>query len=119
MNRELICIVCPKGCHIQVIGNDESPVCHGHACPRGEAYALQEIRSPKRMLTTTVTIRNALHPRCPVISSQPIPKEKMMEMLKILSKIEVEAPVKLDQVIVENILNTGIDILASRTLEKI
>ena len=118
MKRELTCIVCPKGCAITITSTKDGLVCTGQGCSKGEAYALQETTAPKRMLTATVEIRGAVHARCPVVSSEPVPKERMLEILEVLKPLVLNAPVRLNQVIVPNILDTGIDILASRTLEK-
>ena len=118
MKRELTCIVCPKGCSITVTSTADGLVCSGQGCAKGEAYAIQETTAPKRMLTATVDIRGAMHARCPVISSTPVPKERLFELIEALKPIVLEAPVHLNQVVIADILGTGIDILASRTLEK-
>ncbi len=115
MMKEMICIVCPKGCRLTV--DPEKETVTGNACQRGEKYALEEIRNPTRTLTTTVSIEGALHPRLPVKTSKPIPKEKMQKAMEIAGKIKIQAPVKLGDVIAENILDTGADLIASRNME--
>ncbi len=117
MTQDMICIICPKGCHLKVTNQDGQVSCTGNACKRGAIYATQEMIAPTRMLTSTVAITDALHARCPVISSQAVPKDRLFEMVKVLETITVQAPVKLNQVIVSNILDSGIDILASRSFE--
>ena len=64
MEKEMICIVCPVGCHISV--NTETYEVKGNSCPRGEVYGKEELTAPKRVVTSTVKIKNALDKRCPV-----------------------------------------------------
>lgn len=119
MNQEVICIVCPRGCHIQVYEENETMVCEGNACSRGEVYAKQEVLSPKRMLTSSVKITHALHARCPVMSTSPIPKERIFDVLEVLKSITLQAPVHIHDVIVKDVLGLGIDIVATRSCDKI
>ena len=71
--KELICIVCPKGCRLRVDENDGYKVT-GNTCPRGEEYGKMELTNPTRTITSTVAVRGAAHPRCPVKTTKPIPK---------------------------------------------
>ena len=81
--KELICIVCPNGCHLRV---DETGGCRvtGNACPRGEEYGRSEVLHPTRVLTGTVRLHGAALPRCPVKTRSPIPKEKLLEAARAL-----------------------------------
>ena len=54
--REIICICCPRGCHLQVDPENDYNVT-GNACPNGAAYGKEELTHPTRILTSTV--------RCP------------------------------------------------------
>lgn len=95
---------------------NEKIVVRGNECKRGEDYARNEFHLPVRGLTTTVRVRNGELRIVPVKANQPIPKEKIMECMEYLRKVEVEAPVKIGQVIVKNILGLGVDIIATRNL---
>jgi len=98
-------------------GENEKIVVRGNECKRGEGYARNEFHHPMRGLTTTLRVRRNGELRVvPVKASQPIPKEKLMECMEYLKKVEVEAPVKIGQVIVKNILRLGVDIIATRNL---
>lgn len=120
MNKEMICIVCPKSCHLSIeIENNKVFSVKGNTCPRGKEYAISECLHPERMLTSTVRIKGAIYPRCPVITSKPIPLGKMMDVMKYLDTIDIHAPIKCNDIIVENICECGVDLLASRTMEKI
>ena len=50
--KEIICITCPKGCHLKV--DEETFAVSGNACPRGAVYGANELRSPVRVVTSTV-----------------------------------------------------------------
>ena len=75
--------------------------------------------SPKRILTSTVVIVNASIPRLPVISNKPVPKDKIFQIMEQINQIRVSAPIKIHDIIIKNVCNLDIDIVASRTLEKI
>lgn len=115
--KEIICVNCPKGCHVQVKIQQHNIISiTGNACDKGEAYAKEEITCPKRILTTTIRIHHALHRVLPIISDAPIPLEIMGQAMQEIKKIEIEAPVSVNQVIVPNILDTGVNIIASKTM---
>ncbi len=90
----------------------------GNSCPRGSAYAISELKDPVRTLTTTVGIESAVEERLPVISSIPIPRDRMMEAMRLLKGVKVKAPVMIDEVIVKGILGLKADIIASKTIER-
>ncbi len=113
--KEIICIVCPKGCHIKV---DEDNNISGYSCPRGLQYAQNEITCPQRTLTSTVKIISTEIARLPVASNGDIPKNMMFAIMDELAKIEVKAPIKLYDVIIKNVLQTGVDIIATRSIYK-
>lgn len=112
----LTCINCPLGCHLEITQTNNEIEVVGNKCPRGKQYAIDEVISPKRILTTTVRIRNAIHPCLPVISDKPIPKDKLFDCIKALKDVEVSPPIEINQIIVENILDLDINIVASRTM---
>ena len=116
--KELICIVCPRGCHLSVDDTAPEITVTGNACPRGAAYGKKEVTAPARVVTSTVRIRGAAHRRLPVKTRGEIPKGMMAEAVKLLDEVTVEAPVKVGDVILPNILGTGIDFVASRTMDK-
>lgn len=116
-NREFICITCPVGCTINAqVEGQELVGLHGHACARGEAFVREELTNPRRMLTTTVRVRGGKLPLVPVRSSAPLPQHMLFDVARALRKVELEAPVKEHQVVLENVLDTGVDIITSRPL---
>jgi len=114
-NREFICVTCPVGCTIEaVIEGEELIAIKGNACRRGLAFVQEEITNPRRMLTTTVQVSGGTLPLVPVHSSEPLPKSLLRQAAAALRGIRVAAPVDSGQVIVADILGTGVDMLASR-----
>lgn len=109
--KELICIVCPKGCHLKI---DQKLNVSGNSCPRGVKYAIDELTNPTRMVTTTILIRNGVISRLPVMTSKPIPKNKIMDVMKVLNEVKVTAPIYVGDVVLNDILGLGVDILATR-----
>ena len=115
VSRGLSCIVCPMGCSGTVeIADGKIISMVGFTCERGRAYAKSEITAPKRMLTTTVKLHGSRLHLLPVVSRQPLPKEKIFACVRCLAAVEVQAPVKAGDVIAGNILGLGVDIVASR-----
>ena len=116
MERELICIMCPNGCHLKV---DDALNVTGAKCPRGVAYGKAEVSHPTRVLTTTVKIKGGdILKVCPVKSKEPIPKEKLFEAMEEVNKLCVSLPIKMNQVIVEDLLGTGIPLIATREIKE-
>lgn len=113
--KELICIVCPKGCHLKVDENNDYSVT-GNSCPRGVEYGKKELIAPTRVITSTVKVRGAIYSRCPVKTAAPIPKELIFDAMKLLNNVELESPVRVGDVVVENICGTGIAFVAARNL---
>lgn len=111
----LICITCPKGCHLTVDEENDYAVT-GNACPRGAEYARNELLHPVRMITSTVRVTGAAIPRLPVKTDKPLPKEKMFDCMQLINTLDVQAPVKVGQVLAANILGTDVNIVATKTL---
>lgn len=117
--QNMICIVCPKGCHMKVSQDDEGKwSVEGNACKRGEVYGIKEMTAPTRVLTSTVKILNGPLKRLPVKTKEAIPKELLFEVMEELNQVVVTAPIHMGEVVIENILNTGVDVVASRSMKK-
>ena len=113
--KELICIVCPKGCHLKVDEENGFAVT-GNACPRGAEYGKMELTHATRVVTSTVRCAGGLYPRCPVKTDRPIPKGKIFEVMAALDGITLSAPVAVGQVVLENVCGTGANIVATRDM---
>ena len=115
--EKVICVTCPKGCTLEVTRDGNTVVTVVNGCKRGHEYAQKELTDPRRMVATSVRVKGGLHPLLPVYTSAPFPKPRISELLAVLREVEVEAPVGLDDVILNNVLNTGININASREIK--
>lgn len=116
--KQLICVNCPKGCHITVTLEGKEVVdVKGFSCPQGKAYATQETIRPKRVLTSTITIHDGTLDVLPVITSCEIPLDLFSKAMEEIRKIEVKAPIKMNDVIVSNFLDTGANLLAERSIQ--
>lgn len=113
--KELICIVCPKGCHLKVDETQNYQV-FGNSCPRGEEYGKMELINPTRVVTSTVRCTGGAHPRCPVKTNAPIPKVLILQAVRCLDDVELTAPVHTGDIVLSNICNTGISFVATRDL---
>ena len=113
--KEFICIVCPRGCHLKV---DDDMNVTGNTCPRGKIYALNEITNPTRMITSTVAIDSEELNRVPVMTSSPIPKGKIFDVMGEINKVRVKAPIKIGDIIIKNVLGLDSDIIATRNILK-
>ena len=111
----IICITCPKGCHLSVDEQNGYAVT-GNACPRGAVYGKNELLHPVRVVTSTVRITDAALPRLPVKTDRPLPKEKMSACMALLDTITAQSPVHVGQVLAANILDTDVNIVATKTM---
>ncbi len=113
--KELICIVCPKGCRLTVDVENDYAV-SGNSCPRGALYGKNEILNPVRVLTSTVKISGALHRRCPVRTETAVPKSALSDIMKELDSVELESPVRIGDVALKNAAGTGVDVIVTKDL---
>lgn len=117
--QKLICIACPMGCRVTIMNDDISPLGYkveGNTCKRGESYAIKEITAPSRTLTSTVKIKGAKLCRLPVVTKGEIPKGKMFEAMELLNHIELTAPVKLGDVVIADLVGSGAELVATRSM---
>lgn len=120
MKKKMICISCPMGCRLIVtddVKEESGYKVEGNMCPRGKAYGIKEMTNPTRMVPSTVKIRNGILSRLPVKTSEGVPKDMIFKCMDEINKVEVEAPIKVGDVIIENILGTGVNIVSTRTMK--
>jgi CxxC motif-containing protein len=118
-SRDMVCIVCPVGCHMQIIEDKESETGYlvtGAGCKRGPIYGVKELSNPTRLLTSTVKINGGILPRVPVRTDIEIPKDMIFEVMEVINSIELTAPVKMGQILAENILGLGVNIISSKSV---
>ena len=110
---DLICIVCPKGCHLKVDEENGYKVT-GNGCPRGAAYGEKELVNPTRVITSTVRVEAKTARRVPVKTASDIPKGKIYDIMKELDKVTMKAPVAIGDVVIPNVLGLGVDVEACK-----
>lgn len=115
MKKELICIVCPMGCHLTVDVDNDYEVT-GNQCKRGITYGKKELTNPTRTITSTVIIEGGLNNRLPVKTDQEVPKEMIFDIMKELNKVKIKSPINVGDIIINNVLGTGVNIVASRSM---
>ena len=115
----LTCIMCPTGCRLQVTCN-QGEVCEvkGHACPRGETYARQEVQTPQRTVISVVRCSQGRFPTVSVKTAQPVPKAAVPAVMQALRDVQVNAPVAVGDVIVSNVCNLEVDVVATRSVRR-
>ncbi|ABS60554.1 MULTISPECIES: DUF1667 domain-containing protein [Fervidobacterium] len=118
--EEMVCVMCPLGCRLTVTIEDNGEIIvSGNKCPRGIEYGKQEVTEPLRILTSSVLVNNGELPLVSVKTNKPVPRRLIGEIMEILKKTVVEAPVKSGDIILEDVLGTGADIVATRNVERI
>ena len=115
--RELICIGCPLGCMLTVdIEGNEVVNVTGNTCPRGKTYAEKEVTNPTRIVTSLVRVNGGTQAMVSCKTSSDIPKGKIFEITEALTKVTVNAPVAIGDVLLSNVANTGDDIIATKNV---
>jgi len=114
--KKMTCVVCPVGCEITVRREGDGLKIKGFQCKQGKIYAQEEFENPSRTLTATVKIKDSVLPLLPVKSKNPLPREKSIQAMQELAKIEIKAPVKIGDTVFANISGTGIDMIATRSM---
>lgn len=112
---DLICIVCPKGCRLTVDEQNDYAVT-GNTCVRGEKYGRAELKNPVRVVTSTVKINSSLQNRCSVKTNGSVPKNMIFDVMNALNSVTVTAPVKVGDIVFENICGTGIDVIVTKNV---
>ena len=117
---ELTCIGCPIGCslNVEMIGSDVINVT-GYSCKKGKEYAQKEVTNPTRILTSVVRVNGGDMPVVSIKTENDVPKYKIEECIKALKNVEVDAPIKIGDVLLQNVAETGVNIVATRNIRKI
>ena len=113
---DITCIQCPIGCALNVTVDGDKVSVSGNTCPRGEAYGIKEVTHPSRTVTSTVKIEGGAIPRLSVKTKTDIPKEKIFEVMTEIKKTTVKAPFYTGDVVIENVCQTGVDVIATKTI---
>ena len=113
--KELVCIVCPKGCRLHV-DDENGYAVTGNSCPRGAEYGKNEIQNPTRVLTSTVRLSGGAYRRCPVKTDRAVPKGKLLDIMKELNGVELTSPVAIGQIALKDAAGTGANVVVTKAL---
>lgn len=115
--KNLLCNLCPNCCALTVTLEGETVTgCTGNLCPQGADFARQELMEPLRNLTTSVAVTGGLYATCSVRLSAPIPLSRLMEAVDILHTLAVPAPVQMGQILLDDLLGLGVQVLSTRAV---
>ena len=119
MESEITCIICPIGCRVTISqkGGVITKI-EGYQCKKGIDYTKEELLDPKRTLTTSILVRDGELPLVSVKTAEPVPKDKLLDVMDAISEIEGPAPIEIGNVLVENVLNLDVDIVATKKVKK-
>jgi len=118
LTKKLTCISCPIGCELTVYVDGDDIKVEGNRCPRGFEYAKNEVTNPQRMLTISVKVENGVMDLVSARTDRPIPKKMLEEAISYIKGLKVQAPIKRGDIIVKDLLNTGANLIATRTVLK-
>lgn len=117
--RHFVCVVCPIGCEIDVVHDGSKIISmEGNKCEKSEEFVSQELIEPMRILTTTVRIMGSKWPVIPVRTDKAVPKRLVPRIMGQLRRIKLQAPVNMVDVVVKDVLRTGANIIATRTMPR-
>ena len=115
MIRNMTCIGCPMGCDLRVkVENGEAKTVEGNTCGIGKKYAIEEIAAPKRMVTSTMKSSNGVP--VPVKTQSSIPKDKIFAVVKEIKKAEISLPICIGDVVINNVADTGVRVIATKNI---
>ncbi len=116
--KEMICIVCPVGCRLRAERTGDAVRVAGNTCPKGERYAAEELTNPTRTVTTSIPVAGGHMALLSVKTKQPVPKAKIPQVLRELSRARAGAPVAVGDVVLHDAAGTGVDVVATRSVRK-
>lgn len=121
--RHFHCTTCPSECALTIETRiDENGVEHvlsvqGNRCARGRKFAEQEIIRPMRILATTIVVRGGDEKLLPVRTARPIPRDLHLSAMRDIRHASVTAPVHMGDVVMSDLLGTGVDLVASMNVD--
>ena len=124
MNSKVFtCILCPNGCEIETeieYKSGEAVILRmeGNRCPRGREYVSQELKCPRRNIATSVLVKGGELPLVSVRLTSPVPRERIFDVMEVIRDKQLAAPVHIGDVIITDVLGTGADVIATKTVER-
>ncbi|HPE69005.1 MAG TPA: DUF1667 domain-containing protein [Thermotogota bacterium] len=120
-SKKMVCISCPLGCTLAVSYSEDGKeiAVSGNRCPRGVTYAEHEIRDPRRVVTSNVKVLGGEWPLASVKTTGPIPKDRIRDLVQLLVPLEISAPVSIGTKVLENVFQSGEDVVVTREVKKL
>jgi CxxC motif-containing protein len=112
---KIFCISCPRGCLLDVEKKGDEVLVSGNACPRGEEYGRAELVNPTRMVTGLVKVAGMRKPLS-VKTERPVPKGSIDAVLFAMHQTAVQLPIKIGDVIIHNVANTSVNLVATSNM---
>ncbi len=112
----LTCLLCPEGCELEVRLEGGEARVEGHRCDQGLVFAEEEVVHPLRNIAASVPVRGTAETMVSVRLSDRIPREMIFPVLAEIAALRPEAPVARGQVLLADVLGTGADVIATRTV---
>lgn len=116
--KELVCIVCPRGCNLKIEGENDNIKVSGNTCKKGEAFAIAEMKAPMRTICSTVKTAFKDTPVLPVRVSSDIPKDKIFDVMCEINKVVVKDKIGAGEIVIKNVLGLNVDIIATSNILK-
>ena len=120
MLRQFTCIMCPMGCSLEaeVLPEGRVEKVTGNNCKRGKEYAVREVTNPVRNIASSVLVENGELPLASVRLNAPIPKKDIFPVMAEIRKIKVTAPVSIGQIVLQDVLGTGSDVIITKNVKR-
>lgn len=118
MSERLTCVLCPVGCRLEVVRRDGDLEVGGNECAKGVDFAVQEILHPMRNLAASVPLAGRSAGMVSVRLSAPVPRDLLFPILAEIARLRPAAPVHRGQVLIADVLATGADVIATRTVKE-
>ena len=117
MIRQYTCIICPNGCEMEAHIEDGQLVSlTGATCPKGEAYVRQELTDPRRTIASSALVVGGALPLVSVRLTNPVPKDRLFDVMAEIRKLRLPAPVTLGQCLIHDVLGLGSDVIATKNV---
>lgn len=117
--KQFICTSCPMGCLLKGLDKGGEIIISGNSCPRGLTYGLQEMTRPKRMVTTTILVNKGQRKLVPCKTKDPIDKDLIFKLMEVINKHSVDAPIRVGDVLIKNVLGSSVDIVATANVDEL
>ena len=108
MKKELTCIICPRGCSLEVNIDGDNVNVIGNACPKGLQYGIDETTNPTRTVTSIIRVANRVDTMVSVKTENPIPKQHIFDLMQFIREKEINAPIKIGDVILDDVFGTKV-----------